>query len=214
MAWHSTTDTWSAGDEQTTVMRAPRAARRSRSWPAWVLPTLAFICGALVSAAVFTIGWRHQTQQNAAAQSALAAATARDHRLSASLASARATIAHDRQIATRARAALQSAQSSGARIAAQAGAAQTAAGSVSGNAGAMASAAGKIANELKTLTTYLTTTPTQQLDAGYIASQSAYLSRQVGTLQTDGGSVSSVVGSFDTAIRKLGRLASALAAKK
>lgn len=214
MAWHSTTDSWAGVDERTTVMRAPRAARRSRSWPAWVLPTLAFICGALVSAAVFTIGWRHQTQQNAAAESALAAATAHNHKLSASLAAARATIARDQQIATRARGAVQASRSSAATIAAQAGAAQTGAGSVSTNAGAMASAAGKIANELRTLTTYLTTTPPQQLDAGYIDSQSAYLSRQVEMLQSDGASISSAVGSFDTAIRKLDRLATALAAKK
>ena len=67
----------------------------------------------------------------------------------------------------------------------------------------MASAAGKIANELKTLTTYLTTTPPQQLDAGYIDSQAAYLARQVETLQSEGGTTSSAVASFDAAIRKL-----------
>jgi prefoldin subunit 5 len=78
----------------------------------------------------------------------------------------------------------------------------------------MVSASGKIANELKTLMTYLTTTPAQQLDAGYIDSQAAYLARQVDALQSDGGSVSSAVGTFDTAIRRLDRLASSLAAKK
>ncbi len=217
MAWHSTTDTWSGGDESlehTAVMRAPRAARRKRSWPAWVLPTLAFVCGALVSAAVFTIGWRHQTQQNAAAQSALAAATARNHKLSASLGAAQTTIAHDRQVASRARAALQTARASAATIAAQTGAAQTGAASVSGNATTMASTAGKIATELRTLTTYLTTTPPQQLDAGYIDSQTAYLARQVDALQSAGGTVTSAAASFDVAIGKLDRLASALAAQK
>jgi type IV secretory pathway TrbL component len=217
MAWHSTTDTWSGGDEaleHTAVMRAPRAARRKRSWPAWVLPTLAFVCGALVSAAVFTIGWRHQTQQNAAAESALARETARSHRLSASLAAARATIARDQQVAGQARAALQSAHGSAATIAAQASAAQTGAASVSGSATAMASTAAKIATELRTLTAYLTTTPPQQLDAGYIDSQTAYLARQVDALQSTGGTVTSAAANFDEAIRKLGRLASALAAQK
>jgi hypothetical protein len=180
----------------------------------WVLPTLAFVCGALVSAAVFTIGWRHQTQQNAAAQSALAAATARDHKLADSLAAARATITRDEQIATQARASLQAARASGAAIAAEAGAAQASATSVSGSAATMTSAAAKIASELKTLTTYLTTTPSQQLDAGYIDSQTAYLTRQVDALQSEGGTVSSAVGSFDAAIRKLARLASALSAQK
>ena len=214
MAWHSTTDTWSGGDEQTAVMRVPRVARRTRRWSVWVLPTLAFVCGALVSAAIFTIGWRHQTQQNTAARTALAAATARNHKLIASLASARATIARNLQIATQARASLRAARASGATIAAQAGAAQTGAASVSSNAASMSSAAAKIASELKTLTTYLTTTPSQQLDAGYIDSQTAYLARQVDALQSEGGTVASAVGSFDVAIRKLGRLASALSAQK
>jgi len=196
------------------VMRAPRAARRTRAWPAWVLPTLAFICGALVSAAVFTIGWRHQTQQNAAVQSALAAATARSHKLADSLAAARATVATDEQIATRARARLQAARASGATIAAQAGAAQTGAASVSSSATAMASASGKIASELKTLTTYLTTTPSGQLDAGYIESQTAYLARQVDALQSDGGTMATAAANFNGAIQRLRRLASALAAHK
>jgi len=213
MAWHST-DGWSGVDEPTTVMRAPRAARRTRAWPAWVLPTLAFICGALVSAAVFTIGWRHQTQQNAAVQSALAAATARSHKLADSLAAARATVATDEQIATRARARLQAARASGATIAAQAGAAQTGATSVSSSATAMASASGKIASELKTLTTYLTTTPSGQLDAGYIESQTAYLARQVDALQSDGGTMTTAAANFNGAIQKLRRLASTLAAHK
>lgn len=210
MAWHSTTDTWARVDDPTTVMRLPRAARRPRKWSVWVLPALAFVCGALVSAAVFTIGWRHQTQQNAAAQTALADATARNHKLTASLATMRAKDARDQRIATQARASLQAARSSAATIAAEAGAAQTAATSVSSGTTSMVAAAGKIATELKTLTTYLTTTPTGQLDAGYIDSQTAYLSRQVASLQSEGGTIGSAVGNFDAAIRKLGRLASAL----
>ena len=145
MAWHSTTDTWAGVDDRTTVMRAPRAARRRvRRWPMWVLPLLAFICGALVSAAVFTIGWRHQTQQNAAVQSALADATARNHKLSASLATSRARLAREERIVSRARAAVQAAAASGETIAAQARVAQAHETSVSGSAASMASAAGKI----------------------------------------------------------------------
>lgn len=214
MTWHSSTDSWATADEPTTVMRRPRRARRTRSWPVWLLPALAFICGALVSAAVFTIGWRHQTQQNAAAQSALAAVTARNHRLADSLAAARARVAQEQQLAATGRASLKAARASASTIAAQAGAARTGAASLSDGATTMASAAGKIASELKTLTAYLTTTPTGQLDAGYIDSQAAYLSRQVESLQSDGGTMASEAGSFDTAIRKLSRLASVLAAQK
>jgi hypothetical protein len=178
----------------------------------WVLPTLAFVCGALVSAAVFTIGWRHQTQQNTAAQSALAAARAHNHKLTASLGAARAAAAREGQIAVQARASLQATRAAGATVAAEASAAQGNATSVSGNASAMASAAAKIANELKTLTTYLTTTPSNQLDAGYIDSQAAYLARQAEVLQSQGGTTATAAANFDAAIRKLGRLASALAA--
>ena len=109
-------------------MRAPRPARRTRSWPAWVLPTLAFVCGALVSAAVFTIGWRHQTQQNAAAASALADGDGAEPPLADSLAAARA---QDRAASSRSRrrraASLKAARASAATIAAQANAAQSAA---------------------------------------------------------------------------------------
>jgi cell division protein FtsL len=180
----------------------------------WVLPVLAFICGGLVSAAVFTIGWRHQTQQNAAAQNALANARARNNKLTDSLAAAQAKTARAQRIATQARAFVQAAQASGATIAAQASAAQADATSVTGSATSMASAAGKVATELRTLTTYLTTTPPQQLDAGYIDSQTAYLARQVAALQSAGGTTSTAAASFDAAIRKLGRLASALSAQK
>jgi hypothetical protein len=214
MAWHSTTETWSGVDDRTTVMRVPHAARRTRRWSAWVLPLLAFLCGALVSAAVFTIGWRHQTQQNAAAQSALANATARIHKLSDSRDAALAKAAREERIATQARASVQAAQASGATIAAQASAAQTDATSVSGSATSMAAAAAKVASELRTLTAYLTTTPSQQLDAGYIDSQTAYLARQVAALQAAGGTTSSAAASFDAAVRKLGHLASTLAAQK
>ena len=86
--------------------------------------------------------------------------------------------------------------------------------SVSGSAASMASAAGKVASELKTLTTYLTTTPAQQLDAGYIDSQTAYLARQVAALQSEGGTTASAAASFDAAVQRLGRLATALTAQK
>jgi len=180
----------------------------------WVLPMLAFICGALVSAAVFTIGWRHQTQQNAAAESALANERARDHVLSTSLSVSRARLAREKRIAAQARAAVLAARASGAAIAAQTRAAETDATSVAGNVTSMAASAGKIANELTTLTTYLTTTPQQQLDAGYIDSQTTYLARQVTALQSEGGTTTTAVASFDAAIQRLGHLASALSGQK
>jgi hypothetical protein len=191
------------------VRRAPaRPQRRAR--PAWLLALLAFACGALVSAAVFTIGWRHQVQSNSAAQAALAAATARNHALAASLAAARAADKQDRRLAAQARASARTLTRAGAAVAAQASTSGTAAGAVSGEAGSLAASVAKVANELKTLTTYLTTTPPSQLDSGYIQSQAAYLAHQVSKLQADGAALGGTVSSFDAAIRKLSRLAAAL----
>ena len=74
----------------------------------------------------------------------------------------------------------------------------------------LTAAATRIASELKTLDTYLTTTPTAQLDPGYIASQTAYLDRQLTRLQGDAGSLGSSVTSFEAGLRKLSRDARAL----
>jgi hypothetical protein len=82
--------------------------------------------------------------------------------------------------------------------------------SVSGGAGAITAAATRIASELKTLDTYLTTTPAAELDPGYIASQVAYLAQQLARLQGSAGSLDSSVASFEAGLRKLGRDARAL----
>src|SRR5438445_13780215 len=80
----------------------PRGRRRRLPRSAWLLTGLAFLCGGLVSAATFSIGWRHQAQRDTAARAALAAATAHVNRLSTSLAMARETAAQDRQAAAQA----------------------------------------------------------------------------------------------------------------
>ena len=67
--------------------RLPAPARRRRKLPrvTWVLVAAAFACGALLSAAGFAVGWRHEAQRGSSAQTALAIATAHDHALTASL---------------------------------------------------------------------------------------------------------------------------------
>ncbi|HLX31350.1 MAG TPA: hypothetical protein VKR79_01150 [Gaiellaceae bacterium] len=215
---------WPIVDERPLArMRHPHA-RRARTRPVWLLTTLAFLCGGLVSAAVFTIGWRHQTQQNNAAETALVAATARNHTLTAALAAASRLEARDSRIATHRTAEAQSsarqlAQTT-SRLARAATAVQsaasssgTAADSVSSDAGGLATSAGKIANELKNLAAYLTTTPPRQIDAGYVASQATYLEHQLHELESSGGAIASEVASFQSAIQKVGRLASSLAGK-
>jgi energy-converting hydrogenase Eha subunit B len=81
---------------------------------------------------------------------------------------------------------------------------------VASGAGSLTAATTRIASELKTLDTYLTTTPPAQLDAGYVASQTAYLAQQLSRLQGYAGSLGSAVTSLQTTLRKLSRDARAL----
>jgi Tfp pilus assembly protein FimV len=187
------------------------SSRRRLPRSAWLLTALAFLCGGLVSAAAFSIGWRHQAQRDTAARAALAAATAHVNQLSASLATARETIAQERQAEAQAAAAVHATSRAAASLAAHAASAGRAADTVSGNAADIGSAAGRISRELQTLLTYLTTTPSSQIDPGYIASQAAYLTRQLTALQDSGTGVDTSVMSCKVALRKLTRDAQTLA---
>ena len=213
MASDSTTQArWPLLDERATrfVPATPRPIRRKLPRSAWVLVGLAFVCGGLVSAAAFSIGWRHQAQRNTAAETALTTATARVRALRASLAEARRAAAHEHQAATTAAAAERALAGAATRVGADATASSDAAGSVSTGADSLTSSATRIASELKTFEAYLTSTPSGQLDPGYIANQTAYLSRQLAKLQAAGGALGSSVTSLDAAIRKLTNDAAAL----
>ncbi len=191
-----------------TASRRPR--RRKLPRPMWVLAALAFLCGGLVSAAVFSIGWRHQAQRDTAARSALAAATARTHRLEEKVGALQTSLGAARSTTARARAAEEALARAGTRVGSDTRAASGTADAIASGAGTVTSAATRIASELKTLDTYLTTTPTGQLDPGYISSQTAYLAQQLTRLEGDAGSLSNPVASFEAAIRKLDRDAKAL----
>ena len=209
---------WPLLDERAPFATQSRSERRHRPpRSAWLLTGLAFLCGGLVSAAAFSIGWRHQAQRDTAAQSALAAASTRAHRLEqrigalqTSLDQAQAAAARDHASATAAAAAEQSLARSGAKVGDESTALSGTAASISAGAGSLTAAATRIGSELKTLDTYLTTTPAGQLDPGYIASQTAYLAQQLTRLQGDAGALGNSVTSFETALRKLGRDAKAL----
>jgi hypothetical protein len=201
---------WRASEDapSATASRRRRGRRLPRS--AWLLTGLAFVCGGLVSAAGFSIGWRHQAQRNTAAQSALAAATAQNHRLSASLAAARRTIEAERQKEARAIASARTASRAATSLAAEANATGDTADGVSGDASSIAVTATRITREIQTLLAYLTTTPPGQIDSGYVASQAAYLTRQLTGLQDAGAGVAKAVTGFDHAVHKLARSAAAL----
>ncbi len=214
----SESKSWPLLDERAPFATASlgRAGRRlPRS--AWLLTGLAFLCGGLVSAAAFSIGWRHQAQRNTAAQSALAAANTRARKLERTISALRTSLGEARGAAASAHAAAAATAASGkalaragANVAEEADVSSGNGAAISSRADALTAAATRIAGELKTLDTYLTTTPAGQLDPGYVASQTAYLAQQLSRLQGDAGTLGNSVGSFETTLRKLSRDARAL----
>jgi hypothetical protein len=212
MASDSTTQAhWPVLNERAQLAPVPvRSTRRRLPRSAWLLTALAFICGGLVSAAAFSIGWRHQAQRDTAARAALAAATTRVNRLSASLATARETVTRERRAEAQAAAAVRATSRAAASLATQAASAGRAADTVSGKAGAVGASASRISRELQTLLTYLTTTPSSQIDSGYIASQAAYLTRQLNALEESGAGVGRGATTLKTKLRQLIQSATAL----
>jgi hypothetical protein len=184
-----------------TASPVPRSRKPQRS--VWLLTALAFLCGGLVSAAAFSIGWRHQAQHDNATQTALTAATARTHRLEQRITGLQASLARSRSVAASAVATEKALTGTGTRIAGDATAAGSDATSVSSGASSLTVEANRIASELKTLDTYLTTTPTTQLDPGYISTQSAYLAQQLTRLQGNAGTLGNSVRSLQASLRRL-----------
>jgi hypothetical protein len=193
------------------VARRPGKQKLPRS--AWLLTGLAFLCGGLISAAGFSIGWRHQAQRDSAARTALAAATARTHRLEQRISALRSSLIKAQALAAAASASQAALARAAARVGDEATASNGDAAAISSGAGSLSASASRIGSELKTLDTYLTTTPTGQLDPGYIASQTAYLVQRLTRLQGDAGSLGRSVASFEAVLRKLSRDASALKAR-
>lgn len=207
------TTRWPLLEERTPFVAAPapgRSSRRRLPRSAWLLTALAFLCGGLVSAAAFSIGWRHQAQRDTAARTALATATAHVNRLSASLATARETIAQERQAEAEASAAIRATSRAAASLATEATSAGRAADTVSGDAAGVGATSSRVSRELQTLLTYLTTTPSSQIDSGYIGSQAAYLTRQLTALESSGAAVGGSVTILEATLRKLARNAAAL----
>ena len=200
------TTRWPLLEERAPFATTTRQARRRRlPRSTWLLTGLAFLCGGLVSAAIFSIGWRHQAQRDTAARSALAAATAQVHVLQQRTRTLQASLASARSTTASVQAAEQALARTGAKVGDEATAASGTAASLSSGAGSLTASATRIASELKTLDTYLATTPAGQLDPGYIASQTAYLAQKLARLQGDAGDLGSSVSSFEAALRKLSR---------
>ena len=155
----------------------------------WVLTASAFLCGGLLSAAGFSIGWRHEAQRGSSAESALGVATARTHALSGQLGVARTALVSARQQA----ASLASSHRALTRDEAKLGKALADAKHVQAGVAAAASPlAGdldRVTSELHALGSYLTSTPSSQIDAGYVQAQVAYLTKSVDGLRTAVGAL-------------------------
>jgi len=176
----------------------------------WLLTGLAFLCGGLVSAAGFSIGWRHQAQRNTAAEAALSAATNRTRTLEQRVHVLQASLTRQRRAAAAAAASEQSLLGAAGRLHDEATASSSSADSVSSGAGAVAASAARVASELKTLDAYLTSTPSGALDPGYIATQTTYLERQLARLQAESVGLGRSIASFEVTTRRLTRGAAAL----
>lgn len=206
------TTRWPLLEERAPFATSPQHAKpRRRVRSSWVLIALAFICGGLVSAAGFSIGWRHQAQHDSATQAALAAATSRARALENRVSTLRTSLDTARRAQAREHAAEQALIAVGSRVADAARASSSAAGPVSSGAGSLTASASRITSELKTLDTYLTTTPAAQLDPGYVASQATYLDQQLTKLRAAAGDLGDSIASFEAAVRTLTRDAGTLA---
>jgi chromosome segregation ATPase len=170
---------WPLADSHRRHVAAPLQKRRRTPRFVWVLTVAAFLCGGLLSAAGFAIGWKHEAQRGTSAESALVAATASVHTLRTQLAAERTELAAERVRATGLGAARHSAQRKAAKLQAKAAALQQKLASVGAAAGRLSGDLDRLTNELRALTSYVTTTPSGQLDAGYVQAQLSYLGKTV-----------------------------------
>jgi hypothetical protein len=145
----------------------------------WVLSFFAFLCGGLISAAVFSVGWKHEAQKGSSAETALVAATARTHALTGQLVAQRtrsAALAATRDTLTSTNAGLRHDLAVARRSLAHS---KHALDGIGAAAAPLSSDVDRLTNELQSLTSYLTSTPPGQLDAGYVQAQIAYLTKTV-----------------------------------
>ena len=145
----------------------------------------------MLSAAAFSVGWKHEAQKGSSAQAALARRDGAERivlsgaaRLRANQAAA-STARHVRAARARRRRVRAGVDGRGAPAArrplatALNNSAGNAASSVVAGASSVSSDLAKLTSELHTLTSYLETTPSRQLDSGYVAAQTAYITKTI-----------------------------------
>ena len=217
----SRSSSWPISDtRRIPVAPAYQAPRQKLPRVAWVLVVSAFLCGAMVSAAVFAARWKHEAQHSSSAQTALLAATARSRSLAATASAAEAKARSANAAARRSRAAAATAYAGATALRRQAAALATelsstanGAGSVIGGASSLGDDLAKLTSELHALTTYLTTTPPSRIDSGYVASQTAYLTKAIARLDGDQASLASAAAAYASAAKAAAAHAAALSGR-
>jgi chromosome segregation ATPase len=168
---------WPIADQSRRHVAAPLQKRRRTPRFVWVLTAAAFLCGGLLSAAGFAIGWKHEAQRGTSAESALVAATAANHSLRAKVASTRALLAtaeaRSAELATTRR----SLVAARAQLLGELARARQKTAGLAAAAAPLSADLARLTNELRALTSYVTATPSSQLDAGYLQAQIAYLAK-------------------------------------
>ena len=173
---------WPLAEHSRHTVALPQRRRPPRVM--WAVVAAAFVCGAAVSAAGFSVGWKHQAQKNTSAESALVSATATAHALRAQLATERSDLAAANARAMRLSTSGKVLRLSLAKLRRQLAAARTSLASTSSAAAPLAASVDRLTNELRALTSYVTSTPSGQLDAGYLQAQVGYVSKTVAGLSS------------------------------
>jgi len=150
----------------------------------WAVVAAAFVCGAALSAAAFSIGWKHQAQKGASAESQLVTATATVHTLRTQLSTTRSALAAAHARGAQLDASRRALQASLAKLHAQLASARRAVAATSAAAAPLSGDLDRLQNELRALTSYVTQTPSSQLDAGYLQAQLAYLGKTANGLSS------------------------------
>src|SRR5487761_976580 len=146
---------WPLAEQSRRNVAVPQSSRQTPRIM-WAVVLAAFVCGAAVSAAGFSIGWKHQAQKGTSAESALVAANAHAFAIVRSRATLRTSLA---------------------KLHTQLASAQQALAATSSQAAPLSGDLARLTNELRALTSYVTSTPPSQLDAGYLQAQIAYVSK-------------------------------------
>ena len=150
----------------------------------WVLVAAAFLCGAALSAAGFAVGWKNQAQRGTSAESALVAATATAHQLRTQLTNVRTHLSAAEARSARLATARRQLDHTVATLRTQLAAARRAQASLSAAAAPLSGDLQRLTNELRALSSYVTATPSGQLDAGYLQTQVAYVSKTAAGLSS------------------------------